>query len=479
MFKISYIYDLVDQISPQLKKIQSNLQQVNGKVNTVANQMANSFDKVGESIKRTAQNTAKSFNQIGATLAPTSLALGGIGIKAFKTAADFEMLRIRMDVLTGSAEMGAKAFDEVTKYAALTPYQIQDISKSLNMLMSTGGMGFEDAMKHVKILGDIAAVSGGEMSGMALALSQTSATTKLLGQDFNQFVNNGVPLMKLLTMHTGKTASQIMEMKEDGALSFDIVSKAMENATKKGGMFEGAALKMSKTLSGLASSLVDNVNIAFGSLGAEMAKAIKMAELIQKITVFADKLTEKFKLLTPAQQKFITYAIIIGAVLAPILLILGSVIAVIGLVGSGFTLIASVIAFAVTPLGFVLMLFVNLAIAVYNCKDSLVIIGDYLVDKFASAFDYVADKIQRVSNLLNQLRSDSAVVLNFLGLEKMANLVSPEMNQPTQINKPQNLTAGGELNVNIRGLPKGSNSNFTPRPNSFLPVGINSVFAGT
>jgi tape measure domain-containing protein len=474
MFKISYIYDLVDNISPQLKKIQSNLEQVNNKVAQTAQSMSSSFNNVGKNLI----NLGQSFKNIGSALAPISIAMGLIVSTAFSAAAEFEMLRISMDVLTGSAEMGAKAFDAVTQYAANTPFQIADISKSLNMLMSTGGMGFDEAMKSIKVLGDIASISGGEMSGMALAFSQTSATSRLLGQDFNQFVNNSVPLMKILKDSTGKTSAQIMQMKEDGALSFDVVAKAMEKATKAGGLFENGAKRMSKTLSGLFSTLKDSVSIALGELGMEMAKAINLSDNIISITDFIAKLTEKFKSLSPETKKFITYAILIVTALTPVALILGSLIGVVGLAVSGFGLLAGIFAFLFTPLGIGLSLFARLAIVLYNLKDELIIIYDFLKDKFASAFDYVAEKIKMVMDLINKFRSDSAVVLNFLGLEKMANFVSPDINQPSQINKSQSFTAGGQLDVNIKGLPNGSNAGFTPKPNNFLPVGINSVFAG-
>jgi hypothetical protein len=141
-------------------------------------------------------------------------------------------------------------------------------------------------------------------------------------------------------------------------------------------------------------------------------------------------------------------------------------------------LLAGIFGFLFTPLGIGLSLFARLAFVLYNLKDELVIIYDFLKDKFAGAFDYIADKIKMVMDLINKFRTDSAVVLNFLGLEQMANFVSPDINQPSQINKSQSLTAGGQLDVNIKGLPKGSNAGFTPRPNNFLPVGVNSVFAG-
>jgi tape measure domain-containing protein len=473
MFKVSYIYDLVDNISPQLKKIQSNLESTRGRVNAAAQSMASSFDKVGQSLKQ----TSGSFRETGSTLAPLSVAMGGIAVKAFKSAAEFEMLRIRMDVLTGSAEKGAKAFQEVTKYAAKTPFEIADISKSLNMLMSTGGMSFDEAMKSVKVIGDIASISGGEMSGMALAFSQTSATTRLLGQDFNQFVNNSVPLMKILTDYTGKSAAQIMAMKEAGQLSFDVVSKAMEKATKAGGLFENGAEKMSQTLSGLFSTLKDEVNIAFAELGKEMAKAINLPQLVKDFSSFIGKLTEKFKALSPETKKFITYAILIATVLAPVLLVFGSLVGVLGLAFSGLAMLAGGFALIFTPIGLITVAVIALIAVIYSLRDSFSIVYNFLKDNLMSIFDAIVLKIENVVARINELRSGAASILSSVGLEGAANLVAPEINQ--NINKPQQMTAGGQLDVNIKGLPKGSSAGFTPRPNNFLPVGLNTVYAGS
>ena len=435
--------------------------------------MGESFNNLGNNLNK----TSKSFTNVGVTLAPLSLGMGLLVKKAFKNAAEFEILRIRMDVLTGSVEKGGIAFQEVVKYASKTPFTIADISKSLNMLMSTGGMQFEEAMKTIKVLGDIALISGGEMSGMALAFSQTAATTRLLGQDFNQFVNNSVPLMKLLRDYTGKSSAEIMKMKEAGKLSFDIVAKAMEKATQKGGLFENGAEKIGQTLSGLELILLDRVSIALGELGTAMAKSINLSENITKLTDSIRKLTEKFKTLSPEMQKFISYTLLITAVLAPVILFLGSLAGVLGLVAAGFGLFAKGIAlvFAMNPWILGLMLAISV---MYLFREELKIIYDFLADKLVSAFDYVAEKLKMVMGLINQFRTDTSIVLDFLGLEKLSEMVAPKINEPAQINKPQQLTAGGQLDVNIKGLPQGSSAGFTPRPNNFLPVGVNSVFAG-
>ena len=474
MFKISYIYDLVDNISPQLKKIQSNLEQVNNKVANTAQSMSNSFNRVGDTLKQTSQ----SVKNIGSTLAPASVAMGLIGAKAISSASNFETLGIQLEILTGSAEKGKNLFQELAKYSAETPFELPEIVKATRTLLGSN-IALKDVVATTKMLGDVSAGSGADITSLAVVYGQVAGMTKLQGQDAMQFVSNGIPIWALLQKSTGKSISQLRELATDGKISFDIVNKALTQATEKNGMYYQATLKLSKSLGGLYSTLKDNINIAFGELGAEMVKAINLQQLITQISDFASKLTAKFKSLSPETKKFITYAVLIVSVLAPVALILGSLIGVAGLVISGFGLLAGAFAFLFTPLGFSLSLFARLAIVLYNLKDELIIIYDFLKDKFAGAFDYVADKIKMVMDLINKFRTDSAVVLNFLGLDKMANFVSPEINQPSQINKSQSLTAGGELNVNIKGLPKGSNSNFTPRPNSFLPVGINSVFAGT
>ena len=473
MFKISYIYDLVDHISPQLKKIQANLEQVNNKVSQTAQSMSTSFNNIGRNLN----NVGQSFKNIGSTLAPASVAMGLIGAKAISSASNFETLGIQLEILTGSAEKGKNLFQELAKYSAETPFELPDIVQATRTLLGSN-IALKDVVATTKMLGDVSAGSGADIKSLAVVYGQVAGMTKLQGQDAMQFVSNGIPIWALLQKTTGKSINQLRELATDGKISFDIVNKALTQATQKNGMYYQATEKLSKSLGGLYSTLKDNVNIAFGDLGAEMVKAINLQKLITQISDFAGKLTEKFKLLSPETKKFITYAVLIITVLVPVALALGSLVGILGLTFSGLSLLAGGFAFIATPIGLITAGITALSIAIYLLQDSFVIVYDFLKDKFAGAFDYIGNKIKMVMDLINKFRSDSATVFNFLGLEKLANLASPEINQPSQINKSQSFTAGGQLDVNIKGLPKGSNAGFTPRPNNFLPVGVNSVFAG-
>jgi hypothetical protein len=178
-----------------------------------------------------------------------------------------------------------------------------------------------------------------------------------------------------------------------------------------------------------------------------------------------------FQQLTPQTQKFILIVAGLLAVLPPLVIIFGSLaLAIKGLV-VGFL-------FLTTPIGLISVAVAGLIATFLLLKDNLITIKDFLVDQFVGAFDYVAEKLKMVMGLIDQFRADTSIVLDFIGLDKLSEIVAPKMNQPAQINKPQQLTAGGQLDVNIKGLPQGSSAGFTPRPNNFLPVGVNSVFAG-
>lgn len=492
MFKVSYIYDLVDNISPQLKKIQVNLEATRSKTVAIVQSMGNSFDNLGKKI----ENVGLKVRNAGLNFAPFSLALGMLAKKSFTKASEFEMLQIQLNTLTGSAEIGARAFKEVVDYANKTMFGVEDVTRSLNMLMSTGGMGFDEAMKSVKILGDIASVSGGQMSGMALAFSQTSATTRLLGQDFNQFVNNSVPLMKLLKDATGKSSAEIMKMKEAGELTFDVVAKAMEKATKAGGLYENGAIRMGQTLTGVFMQLQDAISFGLANIGQDMAKSINLKELVDELVKIITILRNKFNELSPATKKVITYAILFGAILGPIIIVIGQlaiglagilflfggfakilvfILSPLKLIGVTLLILANSFAFLVSPIGLVIMVIGSLSYLVIRFGEDIKKLGD----NFIIVFDFVLDKLRKVKDLFNELRSNASIIFDFIGLDKLSKMISPELNQQTQINKPQQLTAGGQLDVNIKGLPQGSNAGFTPRPNNFLPVGINSVFAGS
>ena len=466
MFKVSYIYDLVDNITPQLKKIQSSLEATQSKTQAVAQSMSASLKQVATKL----DSLGTKFTKFGkdmfvkATLPITLLA--GSFIKA---ASDYSESINKVDVAFGNASQTVKDFAII----AGKNFGI-DRGTALDMAAMFGDMSTSMGLPQKK---------SAELSTSLVGLAGDLASFKNL--------NIGEVQTALAGIFTGETESLKrlgVVMTEENLNQFLLtqgIAKKMSNLTQAQKVLQryNYVLQMTsnshgdfiRTQAGFANQ-IRIARSAYKDLSIQLG-TILLPYATEFINVLI-KVIQYFQQLSPATQKTI---LIIGgliAILPPLIIIFGSLIlAVKGLViglaflVGGFGLLAS-------PVGIITAGIVAFIAVIYLLKDSFVIIYDFLKDKLVSAFDYVAEKLKMVMGLINQFRADTSIVLDFIGLDKLSEMVAPKINQPEQINKPQQLTAGGQLDVNIKGLPQGSSAGFTPRPNNFLPVGVNSVFAG-
>lgn len=477
-FQVSYIYDLVDKLSPQLKKIQGNLKNTATSAKNVANDINNSFNKISRSL----QNVSKKINDFGSkvrgaggNLLPFSAGITLGGVTALKSAANFETLAMKMEVLTGSAEKGKKLFDEVVKVSAQTPFELNQLADQTTKLMGYG-VAAEDVVKQLLMIGDVAAISGGDLNGITTAFGQAAAAGKVMTRDLLQFVNNGVPMYKMLAKTMNVPTKSIQDLASQGRITFDVLLKSFEEATAKGGLFENGMDKLSRTLSGLYSNIKDSLNIAFGQLGSEMAKTVNLKDLMISLSESINKVAEKFNKLSPRTKKFITYAIIFSAVLAPVLITLGQVALGVGALILVFGAIAS-------PIGLISAAIVALTATFAYFYDNIKEIYTFIKDKFLGVLNQISESLMNVKRFFG---FETPKMLQNMSQDITQNViqnVSPipaynPINLQSSINKRQEFSIGGRLDVNLNNMPKGSNAKYTPMRQSVLPVGVNSVYGG-
>lgn len=297
-----------------------------------------------------AQGRLKAFGSnlksVGSTLTKTlTVPLGIAGGAAIASAAKFEKLKTTLNVLTGSAEKGAKAFADLVEFSSKTPFQLDELVKANNTMMGFG-IASEDALKHLQAIGDIAAVSGGDLQGITVAFSQVAAAGRMMGQDLLQLINNGVPVIDMLSKSMGVAKSEIKELVSQGAVTFPVLLKAFQDATSEGGKFNNGMAILSNTLGGLGSTLKDNLNIAMAELGKQIVEAFDLKNKTKDFTEFIRELTKQFKSLSPETKRI---TIIIGGIAVAI----GPVLLALGAMSSAFSLIASGGVLVVTQLGLV------------------------------------------------------------------------------------------------------------------------------
>lgn len=198
----------------------------------------------------------------------------GIGAAAVKASVEYEKLRVSLDVLTGSAEAGAAQFEKLTQYAAKTPFQLGDLARTNNMLLGFG-LNTEEAFEALQQLGDISALTGANINNIAVAYGQAAGEGRVMTRDLLQFVNNGVPIYKLLEDVTGQNAAALRQMASEGKISFEILKEAMRGATAEGGLFFEGTEKLSRTLGGTLSTLRDNFSLLLAQFGDAIAVYLK------------------------------------------------------------------------------------------------------------------------------------------------------------------------------------------------------------
>ena len=222
--------------------------------------------------------------------APLALA-GGVAVKQ---AAKFETLRIKLNTLTGSAEEGAAAFEKLVEFSAKTPFQLDQLVDVNNMLMGFG-LSSNEAFDSLSMLGDISGIVGGDLQGIGIAFGQAAAEGRVMTRDLRQFINNGVPILDILATSMGVARGEIMDMASEGKITFDILNQAFKDATSECCKFHNGMETLSTTISGLFSTLKDNVNIALAELGQEIVDILDLKNGIPKLTQEIKKATTAFK----------------------------------------------------------------------------------------------------------------------------------------------------------------------------------------
>ena len=458
-FNVKFIYDLVDKLSPALKTINKNIESSNQSVlrlgknfSRTTNDMANNMSNMS--------NKAFNFSQ---SVAIMSTGLGAVGIKAIKSSADFETLAIQLEVLTGSAEKGKKLFDELTQFADKTPFQLPEIVQATRTLLGAQ-LPLENIINRTKMLGDVSAGSGADIRSLAVVYAQVAGANKLLGQDANQFISNGIPIWGLLQKTTGKSIVQLKELGTDGKISFDLVNKALTEATQKSGMYFKATEKLSESVNGLFSTLSDSINKAFGKLGDEIIKVIDLKNLVKDITVFAGKITDAFSALSPEMKTLIVYGGLFLTALLPIGLTLG---------GFFIALKQILIVFQVLlPLLFTIGSYF-LRFALVNPIFAGLAVGLFVIMKYGA----------KISDIFNTIYNKIISIGKALGtglINKVATGLgfSPIFNEPTTqpvaFQQTANQFSGG-LNVNFNNTPKDTSITKQSSPN--FNLGTNMTYA--
>ena len=267
------------------------------------------------------------FKTVATSVGVVSTAMAGLIGFGVKYNSEIEQLQTSFEVMTGSAEKAKDIIAELQKIGAETPFEVKDLAKATNLLMSFG-FGAEDAIDSMLMLGDIAQGSSEKLDTISKAYGRMVSSQKVTLEDMNMMIDSGFNPLQIIVENTGESMKSLYDRISKGTMSVEEITEAMKQATSAGGKYFQSMEKQSKTLNGQISTLKDNFSMFAGVLAEDTTNAISseflpaINETIQAMqeafseegfeglaTAFADGFTNILTMLVEKAPEFINVAV--------------------------------------------------------------------------------------------------------------------------------------------------------------------------
>ena len=230
------------------------------------------IDKVKSSIDRAKESAASWKGVMGGLASAGITGLAGLFVgSGIKAAAEAENMAVQFEVLMGSAEGAKKTLAELAVFAESTNFESFQIEKAGRQLLAVG-IDADTLTDKLRMIGDVANGSGKDFNELATIFAKNKSSNFIQGDDLNQMIEAGIPILDEFGKMFGKTALQVKEMGSKNQIEFKHLEQAMLNMTTGTGKYANMTKRLSEESLGMFSTLVDKVksvgkNIGIGILG--------------------------------------------------------------------------------------------------------------------------------------------------------------------------------------------------------------------
>jgi tape measure domain-containing protein len=183
------------------------------------------------------------------------------------TASNRERNMISFSTLLGGDKNAGTYLGDVTKFAAATPFEYDDLTNISKTLLAYKYKQDEIIPLLTKVgdTGSALDMSTEDMTWVATALGRMKSTGKTTLEYLNPLLERGIPVWDYLAKASGKTNKEVQEMVSKGLLPGEKAAEAI--ADYMGHDFAGNMGKQAQTYSGLISTLEDANNELNNAMG--------------------------------------------------------------------------------------------------------------------------------------------------------------------------------------------------------------------
>ena len=185
---------------------------------------------------------------------------------------EFELQQRSLQAIIGNKDKANDVFDKVTKLAVQSPFQLKDLVTYTKQLAAYK-IETDKLYDSTKMLADISAGVGVDMSRMVLAYGQVASANYLRGTELRQFSEAGVNVLGGLADYYTELKGRVVEVDEvfdmvsRRMVRFEHVDEVLRRMTQSGGEFYNMQAIQAQTLKGQVSNLQDSLDIMLNEIG--------------------------------------------------------------------------------------------------------------------------------------------------------------------------------------------------------------------
>ena len=336
------------------------------------NRTQGTFNKLSNNLDEVRHKHERLRSTMMAVGAAGSAAFGGMAFLTkglIQAGAGFEQTQIAFETMIGDAQLAQKTLADLSHFAATTPFELLQLEEASKRLLAYG-ISAEELLPILKMLGDISAGVGmDKLPQLILAFGQVRAATKLTGMELRQFSETGVPLLGTLAEQLGKSEAEILEMVSAGQIGFPQVQAALMSLTEEGGRFNDLMVRQSASLGGLWSNFKDQLALTARTIGEELLPYLKpLTEELIKIAHWVGAFVKEHPRLSAILLIAVLGFTAILAVLLPLAIALPGLIIMFTGLGTAIAFVTAMSAPLLLSVGSIIAILVALGAQVYFKK---------------------------------------------------------------------------------------------------------------
>lgn len=253
-----------------------------------------------KSSKTLLQRLGGTFGKIGKVGVSATAAIGGAvaGLAAkggYERALNIERAQTKLKALGHDTKSVDGIMNDALASVKGTAFGLGDAASVAAQLVASGVKQGKDLENALTLVGDAAQVAGVEFTDMGSIFSKVAATGHLQGDEMNQLMEAGIPVLQDLAKHYGVTADEAREMVSDGKVTFADFSAAMQEH------FGGAAQRAGESFDGAMANIKAALSRMGEGFGTPLIKGA--TKLANQLIPVVDQLAGAFK---PLQAQFET-----------------------------------------------------------------------------------------------------------------------------------------------------------------------------